>query len=220
MILIPPSEGKTQGGNSSKLTILREETSNLIKELQTHPNQQKLLGVKGKALEKAIEINKNILTTNTMPAINRYSGVVYKAIDYETLSTKEKDNFNKKIRIISGLFGMLSPTQLIPNYKLKIEKLNSANIWKPIITKELKNNFIIDLLPKAHQKALEYENGIQVDFVIEKQGKKIPAGHNGKHIKGRFIRWLIKNNVENPKDFKKFTEDGFKWINNQFVKRI
>ena len=48
----------------------------------------------------------------------------------------------------------------------------------------------------------------------------MPAGHQGKHIKGRFIRWLIEENITAPKDFKDFNEDGYKWTGEIFLKEV
>ena len=100
----------------------------------------------------------------------------------ECFFTKTILSINKRVRIISGLFGLVKPDQNIPDYKLKIDKLDAQKWWKPIL--ELKDEFVIDLLPQAHRKAFHYEKGITIEFVLEKNGKKQPAGHNGKLIKG------------------------------------
>ncbi|MCA9478024.1 MAG: YaaA family protein [Nanoarchaeota archaeon] len=217
LILIPPSEGKTAGGTYPPLKTIPPLTKELLKELQEEKDQAKLLGVKGAALEQAINANRSVTSAKTLPAMKRYSGVVYQGIDYETL--KHKKRFDERVRIVSGLFGLVEPDQPIPDYKLKIEKLQAAQRWKPLISEELKNHFIIDLLPLAHKKAISYEKGKAIDFVREKNGKKVPAGHFGKFIKGRFVRWLIENDITDPKEFKKFKEEGFIWTSEYFLKK-
>lgn len=238
LILIPSSERKTAKGNQPPLQTIHPLAKQILKELNSHPHQEKLLGVKGKKLEESIQANKSILKSKTLPAIQRYSGVVFEGIDYQSI--KNKSYFDKHIRIISALFGLVSPQQLIPDYKLKIEKLNAAKLWRPILSEELKNTYIIDLLPQAQRKAVYYEEGIQVEFVIEKNNnktrsnteqssgvnkvasalKRVPAGHNGKFIKGRFIRWLVEKKIVNSQEFKNFKEDGFKWNGEYFLKRV
>jgi len=216
-ILIPPSEGKADGGDNKPLASASSLTADLIEAIKkTDP--KKLYGLKSKALDKAIAVNKELLSSGTMPAIERYTGVVYDAIDYQTL--KNKADFDEKVLIISGLFGLVSPTDLIPNYRLKIDKLKSAKLWLDSNSEQLKDKFVIDLLPQAHKKAVKYNHGIEVEFVLKKAGKKMPAGHQGKHIKGRFVRWLIENNITDPNHFKDFNEEGYQWTGEIFLKEI
>jgi len=220
IILIPPSEGKAEGGDIQPVKP-SSDVKEMISLLQNYSGDlQNLLGVKGKALEKAVEANKNILKAKTMPAIQRYAGVVYKGVDYSTLSSDNKKYFDNHVRIVSALFGLVSPQDKIPNYKLKIEKLNSAKYWKKKISEKLKNKFVIDLLPQSHKKAVEYENGIELEFKITKNNKRIPAGHNGKYIKGRFVRWLCKTKAKDIKDITEFSEDGFKWNGEYYLKEV
>ena len=217
IILIPPSEGKADGGSNPPLKSVSGITADLIEEIK-EADPKKLYGLKKKALEKAITANKDVLNSETMPAIERYTGVVYDAIDYQSL--KNKTDFDERVLIVSGLFGLVSPTDLIPNYRLKIDKLKAAKLWLNSNSGQLKDKFVIDLLPQAHKKAVKYKNGIEVEFVLKKAGKKMPAGHQGKHIKGRFVRWLIENNVANPDNFKDFKEDGYQWTGKIFLKEV
>ena len=61
---------------------------------------------------------------------------------------------NKHIIIFSGLFGLLTPDTLIPDYKLKMNVLSLKRLWGPIITEHLsKEDLIFDLLPQVHRKA-------------------------------------------------------------------
>lgn len=215
IILIPPSEGKAKGGNKEPLKSINHITGELIKEI-SKADPKKLYGLKEKALAEAIANNKEILNSKTLAAINRYTGVVYDAIDYSTLINKEL--FDKRVRIVSGLFGLVSPKDLIPNYRLKIDKLNSSKLWIEENSKKLKSKFVIDLLPKAHKKAVSYEEGVEVEFVKMKNGKKTSAGHQGKHVKGLFVRWLIENNITDVKEFKRFKQEDYFWNGKCFLR--
>lgn len=221
IILIPPSEGKTPCGTGEPLTKLDDQVKPVYDRLLAYRGDlSQLYGVKGKALEAARLANTQLLTAPTLPAIERYSGVVYDGISYSTLTAKAQQFFNDHVRIVSALFGLVSPQDPIPDYKLKIEKLDAAAYWKPIITKKLAGCFVIDLLPQAHQKAVSYERGVRVDFIIIKNGRSVPAGHQGKLIKGKFVRWLCQHAVTDPKDFSGFKEDGFRFDGSNFVKKI
>lgn len=219
LLLIPPSEGKTPGGTGKPIRPTRS-MEEMISRLDAYEGDWgRLLGVKGNALDAAVEANRTVRTAPTLPAIERYSGVVYDGIGYETLEKEARAWFDVHVRIVSALFGLLKPKDRIPNYKLKIEKLDAASFWKPLHEKALKHYDVIDLLPQSHRKAVSYPEGIAVDFVVEKNGKRVPVGHHGKMIKGRFVRWVCENQVTLPDAFSGFTEDGYHWTGELFLKR-
>lgn len=221
LILIPPSEGKVAGGTGKPLGRFDPQVQPIYDRLMAYRGDlSQLYGVKGKALEAARQANTPVLKAPTLPAVERYSGVVYDGIDYPTLSPNARRFFDAHVRIVSALFGLLSPKDQIPDYKLKIEKLDAASYWKPIITKKLKGSFVMDLLPRAHQKAVSYEDGVNVDFMFIKNGRSVPIGHHGKLIKGKFVRWLCEHSVIDSKDFSGFKMDGFRFDGNNFVKTI
>ena len=90
------------------------------------------------------------------------------------------------------------------------------------INKALKNEDIIyDLLPQVYRKAYTPNtNTIQIEFRVEGKGQTKAAGHFGKAVKGKFIRFLAENNITNIKDFKDFEYDGFKWNGECFIKTV
>ena len=94
--------------------------------------------------------------------------------------------------------------------------------WNPIITDALKTEKVVfDLLPQVHRKAYTpSKNVIKVDFSVINKGKKTAAGHFGKAVKGKFIRWLAQNNIQTIDKFSGFEYDGFKWNGEQFIKEI
>ncbi|MDP6358788.1 MAG: YaaA family protein [Planctomycetota bacterium] len=218
-ILIPPSEGKTPGGDGKPLRRARKPEKEMVERLSAFDGDwEKLLGVKGDAKDAAIEANQNLLRTATRPAIERYTGVVYQGIDYSSLRKPAKTFFDRHVRIVSAVFGLVEPQFCIPDYKLKIEKLDAAKYWRPLLAKELSNCLVVDLLPQAHRKAVAYEDGIEVEFYMEKSGKRKSAGHFGKLIKGKFVRWLCENRVKSVARFKEFEEDGYQWNGDFFLK--
>jgi cytoplasmic iron level regulating protein YaaA (DUF328/UPF0246 family) len=221
VILIPPSEGKTPSGSGRSLEKVDKDVQVIYDRLMSfRGNFSQLLGVKGKALQAARLANTYILNSPTMPAIERYSGVVYNGIDYKSLPVKARIFLTAHVRIVSALFGLVVPDQPIPDYKLKIEKLDAAGYWKPLMAGKLAGCFVVDLLPQAHRKAVSYEQGIRVDFIVSKKGRHIPAGHQGKLIKGKFVRWLCEQAVTDPKVFKDFKMDGFQFDGRHFIRNM
>ncbi len=173
LILLPPSEGKASGGNGPPLELetvsfpeLNPTRTRMLKalvQLGSRPRvSKKLLGVKGAALEKAMESNSSVLTSPTMPAIERYTGVMYDSIGYRSLSEHARGVFDHSAVVMSGLFGMVRPHDLIPDYKLKmgaalIRRKTCASIWKTQNSGSLKEiadgGVIWDLLPLEHSAA-------------------------------------------------------------------
>ena len=213
LILIPPSEGKNKQGVDKPLSIynlsfseLNDYREKLIKNLISIMQTEfppKLLGVKGIALEEAIFSNLSIYKSFTMPAISRYTGVMYDAINYGQLNDFQKSFFNQNVLIISGLFGILRPDDLIPNYKLKMSanlgSSSCANLWKKPITKLVSKigdkKEIWDFLPIEHSKAINFDNvnyfkRYKVNFCQMHKGEIKTVTHWSKFLRGIFINNL------------------------------
>jgi len=228
-ILIPPSEGKSNINPTDTLFSetnfkFEKEVKQVVKLLGLI-NNEVLSSVYGTTEKKAIGYhmqNQDIFKSRCAPAIERYSGVVYENINWSTMSNVEKKYMEKHIRIFSGLFGIVTPKTMIPNYKLKMNVLSLQNHWNNIITKELeKEKVIFDLLPQVHRKAYTKNNNvINIDFLVINKGKKKAAGHFGKSVKGKFIRFLAQNNITKLDEFNQFEYDGFQWDGHAFVKTI
>jgi len=227
--LIPPSEGKTNQ-NVSEVKFIdsyfpyKKEVKSILSKLKKL-NKQEIIKLYGFKLEKSKDIHKNnlnIFNEQCTPAIKRYTGTVYNNINWDTLSPDAKLFFNNNFYIFSGLFGLLTPTTLIPNYKLKMNGLLLYNFWKPIITEKLiKEDSIIDLLPQIHKKAYKKSNNsLDIEFKIKKNGTILHAGHEGKVVKGKFIRFLCKNQINDYDRFKLFNYQGYNWNGEYFLKII
>ncbi|MGI9602720.1 MAG: peroxide stress protein YaaA, partial [Acidimicrobiales bacterium] len=129
---MPPSEGKSSGGRgapwqpgtltSPELDERRADIARaLIKAMGgSGPARQKLLGVKGDALAEATAVNTRVLAGPTRPAIERYTGVLYGALDYAGCPSPLRRKLDRQVRIFSGLWGMVAPRDPIPDYKLKM----------------------------------------------------------------------------------------------------
>ena len=228
LILIPPSEGKAKV-KSTNLTFdktnfkFKREVNQVVRLLSLLDDED-LRSIYGTSQEKS-EIfhrqNQDIFKSHCAKAIERYTGVVYEHINWASLSEKSKKYMEQNVFIFSGLFGMLTPLTLIPDYKLKMNVLSLQHHWNPILTEALYNETsIIDLLPQVHRKAYTPNKKIviPVDFLIINKGKKTAAGHFGKAVKGEFIRYMSENNIQNVDDFGGFEYDGFKWDGISFIK--
>lgn len=212
-ILLPPSEGKAEGGETPKW---RASTGDFGKALGTYRSEivtaleelgggdTKLLGVGGKHLLRAQEMNTSITGAPTMRAHQRYTGVVWDHMSPSTMSAKVHTRASESIIVFSGLLGLVGFDDQIPDYKLKmgasfapIGKLSTW--WREPLSKALNarlaGHHVIDLLPNEHRAAWTptpdtYASLSSVTF-IEKSGKV--AGHDAKAAKGLLARHLLES---------------------------
>ena len=225
--LIPPSEGKSKVISKDVLfsdtNFKFEHHVNQVVRLLSLIEDEDLSSVYGTSEEKAMNFhrqNQDIFNSKCAYAIERYTGVVYEHLNWESLNKKSQEFLDHHIYIFSGLFGMVTPKTLIPDYKLKMNVLSLQYHWSPIISEELKKeDLIIDLLPQVHRKAYnKSDNVITIDFQVIKKGKKSAAGHFGKAVKGQLIRYIAENQITNIDDFEGFEYSGFKWDGSAFIK--
>jgi cytoplasmic iron level regulating protein YaaA (DUF328/UPF0246 family) len=219
LILLPPSEGKASGGEDAHLDFgslsfeslnpTRIRLAKALAQLSHRPRvARKLLGVKGPALEKARAENADVELAPTLPAIERYTGVMYGAIDYQSLGDEARHAFGQNVIIMSGLFGMIRPFDMIPTYKLKmgarlIRAKTCSAVWKPLISKSLANeaeyDVVWDLLPNEHSAAWDpaavpHETRFTARFLERSADGQIKTvTHLSKLLKGALVRHLVDN---------------------------
>ena len=232
-ILIPPSEGKTNIKKPMDIKFgdtdfkYMDEVRKVIRLLSLIGNTE-IRSIYGTSQEKAELFhrqNQDAMNSRVCHAINRYTGVVYDHIDWNTLPEDAQDYMDNHIGIFSGLFGLVTPKTLIPNYKLKMNVQALQHFWRPILTNILKEeDLVIDLLPQVHRKSYDKKglNVVEVEFLMfnKKTQKTTTAGHYGKAVKGEFIRYMALEKVKTLDDFNGFDYEGFKWNGKSFVKEI
>ena len=222
-ILLPPSEGKNdapgRGTFAAQHPELWQDTQAVIRHLKKLKvaERPKFYGVKDTDKAKLVhELNLAIETRPVLPAVERYTGVVYDHVGFDSV----KKSTRKRILIVSGLFGLVRGVDGLPLYKQPINPW-LTRYWKSINGARLqdiaKGDRVLDLLSQSYQKAVDYPERLVVDFRV--QGGKKTAGHFGKAIKGRFVRFLLENNIQDWKDFSEFTEEGYQFDGENFVQK-
>ena len=218
-ILLPPSEGKAEGGRrpawrttsgrfGRALGSPRAEVVAALADAQG--GDAKLLGVSGVNLERARVANVNVTGSPTMPACQRYTGVVWDHIGFATLDEAARARADESIIIVSGLLGLAALDDPVPDYKLKmggslpgVGRLSS--FWREPLSRALNqriaDTWVIDLLPIEHRAAFEpepdrYRGLFRVSFV-ETSGKV--AGHDAKAAKGMLVRHLLQSKASPAK---------------------
>ncbi|MEM6783634.1 MAG: YaaA family protein [Bacteroidota bacterium] len=230
-ILLPSAEGKVSGGNPfapdmfdyrtsdtfNYFSRLNPERRALIDALHAHLEgadeeaRHKLFGVQGTTLQTAVEANLNVYDSPLMSAIERYGpGVMYKAIDFQALPTGAQRRLLENGVIFSGLFGVLRPDDLIPEYRLKMDASvegvgRVSSYWKPLLSpalnEALAGKFVWNLLPGAHQAAWDddgsYRAMVQVKFFRQDEsGERKAVTHGVKELRGALVGFIVQDVTE------------------------
>ena len=213
-MLLPPSEGKATGGTHSSTwqpdsgvfgAALGRHRLKLARSLAgAAGGDEKLLGVGGKHLAEAQQANAILLSSRTLPASRRYTGVVWDHLDLASLPAPQRRRASTSIFVLSGLLGAVALGDPTPQYRLKMGgggRLAPFGLlstwWRPALSDTLNDalarRVVIDLLPNEHRAAWtpapdRYRDGVRVVFV-ERYGKV--AGHDAKAAKGELARHLL-----------------------------
>ncbi len=211
LLLLPPSEGKSEAGNQSHLwtprlgafgAALEVSRTQIAAQLRKDKGgAQKLLGVNGAHLTRAQSCNMQLVNAPCLPAWQRYTGVVWDHLDLASLTATGRNAFVKRIIVPSGLLGLVRADDQIPDYRLKMGARlapfgTMSKFWNEAITDALiatvKKRAVIDLLPNEHRAAINWDlldNVVRVDLVSHSGA--IVGGHNAKAAKGLLARHLL-----------------------------
>ena len=211
VLLLPPSEGKASGGAprsswkpasgtfARALGGHREELAERL--ARVRGGDAALLGVKGEHLARATAANRSLVGAPTLPAWQRYTGVVWDNLDIASLTSTQRARALTNVVVVSGLLGLVRADDPVPDYRLKMgARLSPFGLlsrwWSESVSSALVAHagslVVVDLLPQEHRAALDEScdelNLIRV-ALEEKSGKA--GGHDAKAAKGRLARHLL-----------------------------
>lgn len=230
IILLPPSSGKTAptSGSSldlssllfgSELTTCREELIKNLHRVCSHADAAQVLKI-GPNTVSDIADNLDIYEAPTTTALNLYTGVLFEAAKFnqtlentttenpQTTAALPADILNSEIIIFSGLWGVVRPHDLLPNYRLsasvKLPHIGTvATYWKqqlsPLLNAALKDQIVVDCRSGEYRKmwtpsAKHPCELLQV--VVQREdlhtGKRSVVSHNAKHMRGVLAGALFK----------------------------
>ncbi|RST28642.1 peroxide stress protein YaaA [Chryseobacterium lacus] len=175
----------------------------------------------------------NPTAKHSSPALYAFTGEVYRGLDAQTLSEDAVSYLQKNYRILSGLYGLLKPSDKIMLYRLemgrkfKIQQYwNLYEFWKDKITKQLNSELkskeiILNLASAEYIKVLDKKKLkapiINFDFYEMKSGKPKTVVVYTKHARGLMVRFCAENNATTLDDVKAFNLEGYR-INEEMSK--
>lgn len=214
--------------------------SDLMFESAVKKVQQQLKSFKASELKSKMKISDKIAALNwernqqfTWPmsqgesrqAVFAFNGDVYKGLDAYSLKEEEIESMQEMLLILSGLYGMLKPLDLIQAYRLEMgtsmKVANATSLvayWKPVLTQKLnelleKDETLVNLASKEYSAAVDFkaiENKVvHPEFKDFKNGSLKTISFFAKKARGMMSRHLIEKNAKNMEDILGFSEEGY-----------
>ena len=240
-IIISPAkklnENKVLLSNTSKV-IFEKEANILIKQLQSYSVVD---------LKKIMKISDNLSKLNydrfqnfdlnsedSAPAVLLFKGDVYKGLQADNFSEDTLKYTQKKLRILSGLYGILRPLDRIYPYRLEMgtSLVNDRgsdlySFWGDMVKNSLlsemdKDECLINLASNEYSKVLSLKSFdrkvITPVFKDFKNGKLKVISFFAKRARGEMANFILTNRIVQVSDLKNFEYDGYRYsdeINNQ-----
>jgi len=175
LILLPPSEGKNQPISKARVNLDKLVFA------------KELIAIRGRLL------TKTLASAPAAKAMSVYIGVLYQALDWNSLSPAARARGEKSVLIISAIFGVLRPSDLIPNYKAKIKVSDWKAALKPALD-GLGADLIIDCRSSAYAGTWQPSpaNTVAVRVFKKEKGKISVITHLSKKYRGELTRVLLK----------------------------
>lgn len=164
---------------------------------------------------------------NSKAAIFAYNGDIFREIKVKTYTKANLEYINKHLRVLSGLYGIVRPYDLIQPYRLemnaefKIGKFNDLySFWKKDATQALNDDlekfnykYLINTASEEYYNAIDFSKIVKpiinINFRQEKKGKLENVGILSKKARGMVADFATKNNIEELSELKKFDYNGY-----------
>lgn len=216
----------------SKSAFLKE--SKIINDIikQKSPKQlSELMDISDKLAELNWNRNRDWKTpfnqNNARPAIFAFDGDVYTGLDAYSIPSEKLDILQNKVRILSGLYGLLKPLDLMQAYRLEMgtklaigENRNLYDFWKNNLTNSLnkelkKGELFINLASNEYFSAIDTKTlkvpVITPEFKDYKNGKLKIISFFAKKARGLMVRYIIDTNAETVEDLKEFNYEDYQF---------
>ena len=230
-IIISPAKKLATDNFINKGTSIQflEETKYLVKELKTYTvsDLKSLMNLSDNLALLNWQRFQDWNTKNVGQALFMFKGDVYQGLKAENFTNIELDFAQENLRILSGLYGLLKPKDLIFPYRLemgtKLITKTGNNLYKfwenrlhQALLSELKNEEeIINLASEEYSKALQinkFSNPVITPvFKDLKNGKLKVISFFAKRARGEMVNFIIKNKIKNSENLKSFSNLGYQF---------
>lgn len=197
----------------------------------TAPQIKALMGISDKLADlnatRFHDWQPDFTPKNARQAILAFKGDVYTGLQAETFSEADFDFAQQHLRMLSGLYGVLRPLDLMQPYRLEMGiRLENARgkdlyqFWGEIITSKLNeaiqaqgDDVVVNLASDEYFKSVKTKNLharlIKPVFLDEKNGKFKVISFYAKKARGLMSRYIIENRLTKPEQLTRFDSDGY-----------
>lgn len=190
---------------------------------------QKLQSISPKLAELNADRNQNFSTpftkANARPALYTFKGDVYDNMQVTKYTAKQVAFAQQHVRILSGLYGVLRPLDLMQPYRLEMgtslpvsSHKNLYQFWGESITRRLNDeekDVVVNLASTEYFSAVQPKalkaRLIQVDLKQEKDGKLKTIGLMAKRARGLMADWIVREGITDAAKLKNFSEGGYRF---------
>ncbi len=177
--------------------------------------------------QRFVDFQNRFEIENSKQALLAFKGDVYMQIDVDNFSNKDFEFAQDRLRILSGLYGLLKPLDLIQPYRLemgiRLENKKGKNLyefWGTRIAKAIneaaKGETLVNLASQEYFKAVDLKSlkpkVITPIFQEYRQGKYEIIGLFAKKARGMMVNHIIQNRINEPEFLKTFNEGKYEWI--------
>lgn len=211
------------------------KSTELVDQLKSYEPSylQSLMGISEKLSvlnwERYQSWNSSFSSNNSRQAFFTFKGDTYTGLDADTLSTEDLSFSQNHTRILSGLYGVLKPLDLIMPYRLemgtKIENKFGKNLYDfwgdelvADLEKDLSNHdsrYIVNCASVEYFKSIDKDslNGKVITPVFKeiKKGKARIVSFFAKKARGMMARYIIQNQINDPDEIRKFDLGGYEY---------
>ena len=237
-IIISPAkklnDKKNNLQNTSNIQFLNE-TKYLIKELQKYSliEIKKMMNISDKLALLNYERFQNwdLNSSDVMPAILLFKGDVYKGLKADSFSNEQLNFAQDHLRIISGLYGLLRPLDLVFPYRLEmgtnIQTNKADNLYEfwndklrlNLISEMKDNDILINLASNEYSKAVELDQFkqkvITPVFKDSKNGRLKVISFYAKRARGEMVNYIVRNNIKDLSDVRSFNYGGYTFVSEE-----
>jgi cytoplasmic iron level regulating protein YaaA (DUF328/UPF0246 family) len=218
LVLLPPSEGKATGRRGNALDLerlsfpeLTATRARLVAALERLAQQEPaaLRVALGLTERQAAELAADaaLSTAPTLPALQLYTGVVYEALDYASLTGGAKRRANSSLVVASALFGLVRPGDRLPPYRLSGSTVlpgigGLGAVWRPQLEPLLaaEPGLVVDLRSATYATLARVPRAVEVRVLRETDGRRTVVSHDNKWTKGRLARALCQAGARSIRD--------------------
>jgi cytoplasmic iron level regulating protein YaaA (DUF328/UPF0246 family) len=175
----------------------------LVKLADDPPASRAALGLSEKQ-DDEIERNAALWTSPTLPALQRYTGVLYDALSVATLTRAQRSRADRRLAVGSALFGLVRGADRIPAYRLSAGSAlpgqpTLRSRWKPALSPVLADldDLVVDLRSGSYAALAPAPGAVTLQVLSERpDGTRAVVSHFNKAHKGRVARLLAASTAE------------------------